>query len=105
MIALIYIKWWYPVDSYLDATKFPDVISADKGTQPNIATSPSIITLVIGDVMGLTGFAKTNNQMYLFFDKQQLISDILVYSTFISLPLMLCCIPCIHICCHRKHKK
>lgn len=43
--------------------------------------------------------------MYLFFDKQQLISDILVYGTFISLPLMLCCIPCIHICCHRKHKK
>jgi hypothetical protein len=57
MIALIYIKWWYPIDSYVDATEDPIVISIDKGRQPNIATSPSIITLVIGDVMGLTGFA------------------------------------------------
>jgi len=29
MIALIYIKWWYPIDSYVDATENPIVISID----------------------------------------------------------------------------
>ena len=29
MIALIYVKWWYPIDSYVDATENPIVISID----------------------------------------------------------------------------
>ena len=68
-----------------------------------ISTSPSIITLLIGDVMGLTGFAQKNSPDLLYFDKQQDISNILVYITFICLPVMLCAIPCIAICCGKKH--
>ena len=66
MIVLIYVKWWYPVNSYADATVDPMVIDPLLGPQPNIATSPSIITLLIGDVMGLTGFAQKNVELYLW---------------------------------------
>ena len=96
MIVLIYVKWWYEVESYepidnLDPEKL------------NISTSPSIITVVIGDIMGLTGFADKNEKAFLWFDQQQDISNILVYITFICLPLMLCTIPCVHMCCHKSH--
>lgn len=51
MIVLIYVKWWFKVDPYAPVASpiDPDVLT--------ISTSPSIITLLIGDVMGLTGFA------------------------------------------------
>jgi len=102
MVALIYVKWWYPVDSYVDGKVDPAAISALDGVQPNIATSPSIITLIIGDTMGLAGLADPNNELYLWFDAQQTISDILVYITVIMLPTMLCAVPCIFICCGPK---
>ena len=51
MIVLIYVKWWFPVDPYA-----PVATTIDE-TVLTISTSPSIITLLIGDVMGLTGFA------------------------------------------------
>ena len=95
MIVLIYVKWWYPVHTY-------DTVVCKQGDL-NICTSPSIINIVIGDVMGLTGFAAANKEEYLWFSSQQTISNILVYITFICLPTMLCAIPCIHICCHKKH--
>lgn len=69
----------------------------------SISTSPSIINLLIGDVMGMTGFAEPNNTNLLFFSSQQDISDILVYIMFACLPTMLCAIPCIAICCGPKH--
>jgi len=53
--------------------------------------------------MGITGFATPNNEAYLWFPAQQTTSNLLVYITFIALPTMLCAIPCIHICCHKKH--
>lgn len=97
MIVLIYVKWWYPVDPYAPVASpiDPDVLT--------ISTSPSVITLLIGDVMGMTGFAKPNNPNLLWFSSQQDISDILVYITFVCLPIMLCAIPCIAICCGKKH--
>ena len=51
MILLIYVKWWYAVDPYKSVVQpiDPDVL--------NISTSPSIITLLIGDVMGITGLS------------------------------------------------
>jgi len=96
MIVLIYVKWWYPVFTY---ENYPSCDTSKLG----ICTSPSIINIVIGDVMGLTGFAAANKEEYLWFSSQQTISNILVYITFICLPTMLCAIPCIHICCHKKH--
>ncbi len=53
MIVLIYVKWWYPVDAYA----VPPPYVKD---ELSISTSPSIIVVVIGDVMGLTGFAAKN---------------------------------------------
>lgn len=67
MIVLIYVKWWFVVNPY-DA--LPDVDPTTAGPQPNISTSPSIINLLIGDVMGLTGFADKNEPMYQWFDSQ-----------------------------------
>ena len=61
MIVLIYVKWWYPVDPY---TPPPITIPQDV---LSISTSPSIITLLIGDVMGLTGFAEPNDPDLLWF--------------------------------------
>lgn len=97
MIVLIYVKWWFPVHIYVKPATVidPDVLT--------ISTSPSIITLLIGDVMGLTGFASKNNPNLLWFPQQQDISNYLVYITFICLPIMLCAIPCIAICCGKKH--
>lgn len=96
MIVLIYVKWWFPVDPYVD----PNPISA---TTLTISTSPSIITLLIGDVMGLTGLSTPNDLDLLYFPEQQDISNALVYTVFICLPIMLCAIPCIQICCGPKH--
>ena len=79
---------------------------ADK-IDPNvlsISTSPSIISLVIGDVMGLVGLAEENNENLLWFDNQQAFSNLLVQITFISLPVMLCAIPCLQICCPKSHE-
>lgn len=96
MIVLIYVKWWFPVDPYANPNPVEPLVLT-------ISTSPSIITIVIGDVMGLTGFAKMIEPSLLYFDSQQEVSDILVYITFICLPIMLCAIPCIAICCGKKH--
>jgi len=52
MIVLIYAKWWYPIHSY-----GPQDTSTD---HPTLSTSPSIIVVVIGDVMGMVGFATPN---------------------------------------------
>ena len=56
MIVLIYVKWWYQVNTYNDPC------DPNKGfcPTPSISTSPSIINLVIGDIMGLTGLAEKN---------------------------------------------
>lgn len=99
MIVLIYVKWWYQVNTYDKLCDPKEEICPSL----SISTSPSIINLVIGDVMGLTGFATPNNPDYLWFPAQQTTSNILVYITFICLPIMLCAIPCIHIFCHKKH--
>merc|ERR1712242_3368 len=93
MIILIYVKWWFPVNPYYIPKQPYDP------TKLNITTSPAIINLLIGDVMGLTGFAPKNELAYQFWDSQQATSNALVYITFICLPVMLCAIPCIHICC------
>jgi len=90
MIVLIYVKWWCPVYAY-------DFAADNPSDTFNISTSPSIISVVIGDVMGIVNFAPKVEILY--FDSQQKISDILVYITFICLPIMLCAIPCIAICC------
>ena len=63
MIVLIYVKWWYEVDPYAA------VVTPIDANVLNISTSPSIITLLIGDVMGLTGFATANVPSLLYFDK------------------------------------
>ena len=97
MIVLIYVKWWFAVDPSA-VVSFP--IDA---TVLDISTSPSIITLLIGDIMGLTGFSQPNDPNLLYFAQQQQVSNILVYITFICLPIMLCAIPCIAICCGPKH--
>ena len=98
MIILIFVKWWYPVDSYAAPAPYDANVLT-------ISTSPSIIVVVIGDVMGLTGFAAKNPDSLQWFDGQQEISNILVYITFLFLPIMLCAIPCIHICCGPKHEE
>ena len=118
MIVLIYVKWWFPVDPYRNYfTEFtvvggvktetlnPYYIPADTYDKSLfISTSPSIITLMIGDIMGLVGLSDPNNESWQFYDNQQAISNILVYIVFIALPLMLCAIPCLHICCGPKHE-
>lgn len=96
MIVLIYVKWWFPVDPYAE-------VGTVNPVDLTISTSPSIITLLIGDVMGLTGFSTPNDENLLYFSAQQSVSNILVYITFICLPVMLCAIPCIQICCGPKH--
>ena len=63
MIILIYVKWWYPVDAYTQITS-----QESDGDVLSISTSPSIISLVIGDVMGLVGLAEENNQKLLWFE-------------------------------------
>ena len=98
MIVLIYVKWWFPVYTY------DTVDPATFKTELTLSTAPSIINLLIGDVMGPTGFADKNDALFYFFDKQQDISNILVLITFICLPIMLCAIPCIAICCGPKHE-
>ena len=69
----------------------------------SISTSPSIIVVVINDVMGITGLAEPNALWSQWFSGQQEISNILIYITFVFLPVMLCAIPCTHICCGKKH--
>ena len=61
MIVLIFVKWWYPVDSYAA----PPPFNADELT---ISTSPSIIVVAIGDVMGLTHLATKNPASLQWFD-------------------------------------
>jgi len=97
MIVLIYAKWWYPVYAYdpPPPVSDPPVL--------NISTSPSIIVVLIGDIMGLTPLSEANPDYYQWFGNQQAISDALVYAAFALLPVMLCAIPCIHICCGKKH--
>ena len=95
MVVLIYVKWWYPVNAYEEITDFT--------AAGNVATSPQIITVMIANTMGLAGLAEANNPDYLWFSSQQTVSNILVYLTVICLPLMLCGIPCIFICCGPKH--
>lgn len=97
MVVLVYVKWWYPVNAYAV------LVGPDFEEAGNVATSPQIITLVIGDIMGLIGLSEANDPKYFWFEQQQEISNILVYMTFISLPIMLCAIPCIYICCGPKH--
>ena len=78
MIVLIYVKWWYAVDPYKDyfseflpsgsTTPNPDYIDpANYKTTLFISTSPSIITLMIGDIMGLVGLSDANNEDWLFY--------------------------------------
>lgn len=72
MIVLIYVKWWYPVFTYDNIVNNKCVDLADP-TNPNpICTnnSPSIINLVIGDIMGLTGLATPNDPNLLWFSSQ-----------------------------------
>ena len=74
MIVLIYVKWWYAVDPYKDyfTPGTPDYINpADYDKTLFISTSPSIITLMIGDIMGLVGLSDANNEYWQFFDSQQ----------------------------------
>jgi len=97
MIVLIYVKWWVPVYTY---DEVPKTIDQDVFS---VSTSPSIITLVIGDIMGPTGFAEPNNPNLYFFPAQQDISNLLLIITVVCLPLMLCTIPCMAICCGPKH--
>lgn len=59
MIVLIYAKWWYPVHSY-----DPKPTVDPKDIQLNISTSPSIIVVVIGDVMGLAQMQMPNPDYY-----------------------------------------
>ena len=63
MIILVYVKWWFPVNPYTHPSGPPGTL--------NISTSPPIINLLIGDVMGMTGFAEKNDDRYQFFDGQQ----------------------------------
>mmetsp|Transcript_29664 Transcript_29664/g.39444 ORF Transcript_29664/g.39444 Transcript_29664/m.39444 type:complete len:222 (+) Transcript_29664:1273-1938(+) len=56
MIVLIYGKWWYPVYAYEPR---PDPTIKN---QLNISTSPSIIVVLIGDVMGVTPLAEPNSK-------------------------------------------
>lgn len=77
MIVLIYVKWWYAVDPYKD---YFSPTTIDGGVNPYyidpenydktlfISTSPSIITLMIGDVMGLVGLSTANVEAWLFFE-------------------------------------
>lgn len=97
MIVLIYVKWWYPVYAY------KQVANPIVGTDLTLSTSPSIITLLIGDIMGPTGFAEKNDENLYFYEQQGDIANILVIITAICLPIMLCAIPCIAICCGEKH--
>jgi len=65
MIVLIYAKWWYPVYSYDAIPKeIPD-------EELSISTSPSIIVVVIGDIMGLTGLSDPNPDWSQWFSGQQ----------------------------------
>lgn len=59
--------------------------------------------VVIGDVMGQIGFAAKNPADLQWFAGQNKIALYLVLITAICLPIMLCAIPCIHICCGKKH--
>ena len=57
MIVLIYVKWWYQVNTY---DKLCVTTPTEICPSLSISTSPSIINLVIGDIMGLTGLAEKN---------------------------------------------
>ena len=52
--------------------------------------------------MGVTGLAEKNYDYYQYFANQNAIANILTYIVFIMLPIMLCGIPCIAICCGGK---
>ena len=70
MIVLIYAKWWFPVWSY-DEAPTPPASDLDKNDWPrNISTMPSIIVIVIGDVMGVTGLASANPDYYQYWSSQ-----------------------------------
>lgn len=92
MIILIYVKWWFAVNPY----------QAVGDETLNISTSPPIINLLIGDVMGLAGLSTKNELSLQFWPSQQQTSNILVYIVAVCLPTMLCAIPCIAICCGPK---
>ena len=77
MIVLIYVKWWYMVDPYknyfdaqlLNGEDNPYYIPPDTyKDRLFISTSPSIITLMIGDIMGLVGLSTANSDAWLFFE-------------------------------------
>ena len=95
-IALIYVKWWYPVYNYADQAPCTNL------DHPNICTSPNVVTVTINNVMGLIGMGDPNPTDTLWFDNQQTISNILLMGTFIALPSMLCCIPCLQLCFGKK---
>lgn len=97
MIVLIYVKWWFAVDPYAP------VNSPLTPGELNISTSPSIISLIIGDIMGVIGLSTPNDPDFFYFSSQQDVSNILLLITAICLPTMLCAIPCIQICCGGKH--
>jgi len=64
MVVLIYAKWWYPVYTYDDIN--PETFD----TELSVSTAPSIITLVIGDIMGPLGFASKNEEVYFYYPAQ-----------------------------------
>mmetsp|Transcript_6409 Transcript_6409/g.7671 ORF Transcript_6409/g.7671 Transcript_6409/m.7671 type:complete len:233 (+) Transcript_6409:1297-1995(+) len=64
MIVLIYAKWWSPVYAY---DPKPD---SSQTEVLNISTAPSIIVVMIGDIMGVTPLSEANPLYLQWFDGQ-----------------------------------
>lgn len=101
MITLIYVKWWYPVNTYDVTADIVSLCDSESKTHgPTICTSPSVITVTINNFMGVMGTSTPANLYW--FAGQQSFSNLFLVLAVICIPVMLCTIPCMTFCQPKK---
>lgn len=95
MDFLIMAKWTFPMQAYSN-----DPIEVEK-----IKLAPSIITVMINNILaqGQPGSNYPAGNPFIFVPNQIFISELLLVLAFVSVPMMLCCKPCIGLCTHSNH--
>lgn len=103
MITMIYVKWWYPVNTYYVTTtpeEYAELCDIDRKGGPSICTSPSVITVTINNFMGFMGTPTPESQFW--FAGQSKFAMLFLVLAVISIPVMLCTIPCMTFCQPKK---
>lgn len=95
MDILIILKWAYPMNAYsTDTTPCTDGME-DCGPVLTLRNCPAIITVMINN------FLKGGAQDVYFFDGQKGLTNFLVITVILCMPMMLCVKPCVLGCCFK----